>query len=487
MATNLTLRSVKGTPLTVAEGDENFTNLRDTADAKSQATAIGIAATAENLGTFTGTTIADGATVKTALQSLETATETVTATAATKANASALGVAASAADMGTFTGATILDTQTAKQALQALETAFEAEPTATRTLTGKTVNLTSNTLSGTTVQFNAALSDGDFATLAGAETLASKTLSSMNGGALAGLRNRAINGAMRVDQRNAGASQTFTAAAALAYCVDRFYGYCTGANITGQRVALANGQNRYRFTGAASNTAVGFGHRIEATNSLDLAGSTATLSVKLSSSSLTSITWTAYYANTADTFGTLAAPTRTQIATGTFTINSTEATYSTNISVPSAAITGVEIVLTGGALLGTQTLTIGDVQLEVGTAVTPLERIPYGQDFALCQRYYAPVGAGWSGMEESATSFSMAFQYPCIMRTTPTLSLISSSVSTRLPATAADRTITGAAISSPAPTALGAWVLFSNTSGNVAGRFIQDRGGINVVTASAEL
>jgi hypothetical protein len=45
------------------------------------------------------------------------------------------------------------------------------------TLTNKTVNLSSNTLSGTTAQFNTALSDNDFATLAGTETLTNKTLS----------------------------------------------------------------------------------------------------------------------------------------------------------------------------------------------------------------------------------------------------------------------------------------------------------------------
>jgi hypothetical protein len=48
----------------------------------------------------------------------------------------------------------------------------------TQTLTNKTVNLTSNTLSGTIAQFNTALSDGDFATLAGSETLTNKTLTS---------------------------------------------------------------------------------------------------------------------------------------------------------------------------------------------------------------------------------------------------------------------------------------------------------------------
>lgn len=44
------------------------------------------------------------------------------------------------------------------------------------TLTTKTINLTSNTLTGTTAQFNTALSDNDFATLAGVETLTNKTL-----------------------------------------------------------------------------------------------------------------------------------------------------------------------------------------------------------------------------------------------------------------------------------------------------------------------
>jgi hypothetical protein len=45
-----------------------------------------------------------------------------------------------------------------------------------QTLTNKTVALGSNTVSGTTAQFNTALSDNDFATLAGAETLTNKTL-----------------------------------------------------------------------------------------------------------------------------------------------------------------------------------------------------------------------------------------------------------------------------------------------------------------------
>lgn len=43
-------------------------------------------------------------------------------------------------------------------------------------LTTKTIDLASNTVTGTTAQFNTALSDNDFATLAGVETLTNKTL-----------------------------------------------------------------------------------------------------------------------------------------------------------------------------------------------------------------------------------------------------------------------------------------------------------------------
>lgn len=44
------------------------------------------------------------------------------------------------------------------------------------TLTSKTIALGSNTVSGTTAQFNTANTDGDFTTIAGSETLTSKTL-----------------------------------------------------------------------------------------------------------------------------------------------------------------------------------------------------------------------------------------------------------------------------------------------------------------------
>jgi hypothetical protein len=236
-------------------------------------------------------------------------------------------------------------------------------------------------------------------------------------GQVVGTKNRIINGAMAVDQRNAGASQTFTAAAASAYSVDRWYGYCTGANVTGQRVQGATvGQYRYQFTGAASVTGIGFGQRIEQLNSADLAGTTATLSVDLANSLLTTVTWTAYYANTADTFGTLASPTRTQIATGTFTVTSTVTRYRTQISVPATATTGVEIVFSVGAQTS-GTWTIGDVQLERGIGNTPFERRSYGQELALCQRYYSTK----TQQMVAGSSPAVPVTYKVTMRAIPTI------------------------------------------------------------------
>jgi len=48
----------------------------------------------------------------------------------------------------------------------------------TQTLTNKTINLANNTVTGTKAQFNTAISDADFATIAGTETLTNKTLTS---------------------------------------------------------------------------------------------------------------------------------------------------------------------------------------------------------------------------------------------------------------------------------------------------------------------
>lgn len=60
----------------------------------------------------------------------------------------------------------------------ALQSASFASLAGSETLTNKTFNLASNTATGTTAEFNTALSDGSFATLAGTETFTNKTLTS---------------------------------------------------------------------------------------------------------------------------------------------------------------------------------------------------------------------------------------------------------------------------------------------------------------------
>lgn len=262
---------------------------------------------------------------------------------------------------------------------------------------------------------------GNVAIAGGTTVSGSFSASNMSG------QNVIINGAMAVDQRNQGNSQTITAGAALAYTVDRWYAYCTGANVTGQRVA-GSGSNlyAYRFTGATSVTAIGFGQRIEALNSAYMAGTTATLSVELANSLLTSVTWTAYYANTTDTFGTLASPTRTQIATGTFTVNSTLTRYSTQISIPSAATTGIEIVFSVGAQIS-GTWTIDNVQLEPGTVATPFERCNYTDELTKCYRYFVSLNGSNSyqtimtGTLYNTTNGTWVLYLPTQMRSIPSL------------------------------------------------------------------
>jgi hypothetical protein len=61
--------------------------------------------------------------------------------------------------------------------------------------------------------------------------------------------------------------------------------------------------------------------------------------------------------------------------------------YNAQISIPSAATTGLQIVLSVGAQTS-GTWTIGNVQLEPGTVATPYERQIYSDQLAQCQRYF---------------------------------------------------------------------------------------------------
>tara|TARA_Y100001963_G_scaffold157296_1_gene253185 strand:- start:505 stop:1662 length:1158 start_codon:yes stop_codon:yes gene_type:complete len=97
-------------------------------------TLSGVTDASDNLGTFSGSTIADSETIKGALQDVETAVETKLNTSAhTKASLDVdhlitlSGVTDASDNLGTFTGSTIADSETVKGALQDLETELETK------------------------------------------------------------------------------------------------------------------------------------------------------------------------------------------------------------------------------------------------------------------------------------------------------------------------------------------------------------------------
>ena len=89
---------------------------------------LGVENGATDVGNFTGSTIGNTGSVRTALQDVETAIE---ANDAELGNLRQMvGATSSETHLGMFTGATIPDSATAKQALQSLETKVESEATA---------------------------------------------------------------------------------------------------------------------------------------------------------------------------------------------------------------------------------------------------------------------------------------------------------------------------------------------------------------------
>jgi hypothetical protein len=202
-------------------------------------------------------------------------------------------------------------------------------------------------------------------------------------------RNRLINGDMGIDRRHMGSPQSVQQSDSgdNLYRLDRWAVAITGAGITAQQVS-GSGQwkNALQLSGAASNTGFSVYQRIESINTVDLAGSTVTLEIDLASSSLTTITWTAYYPNAQDNWSG-----QTQVATGTFTINGNLSRYSTTITLGTAggktAANGLSIVFSGGGLGASQTFQITGAQLESGTAATTYERIPDDIQLLRCLRY----------------------------------------------------------------------------------------------------
>lgn len=211
-----------------------------------------------------------------------------------------------------------------------------------------------------------------------------------------GFVNRIINGDFGIDQRKESGSATLTAAATVAYNIDRWYAGCSGANITAQR-AVGTGQNQfaYQFTGAASNSGLVFGQRIESVNIADLINQTVTVQVWLSSTSITTVTWKTFFANTTDAWGTKTTSgsgTETQIDTGTLTITSTPTLYTFTTNLGSSANKGIDLEFSCAALTATNTLLVQAAQMEFGATANPFERNSIDIRLQRCQRYFQAAG-----------------------------------------------------------------------------------------------
>jgi hypothetical protein len=204
-----------------------------------------------------------------------------------------------------------------------------------------------------------------------------------------GFKNLIHNGNFSVDQPALG-SQSFVISSTYRNFIDRWI--CTTSNsMTGVIIAgtAGTGASRfnYRLTSGNASGNFQFGQRIESINIGHLAGTAVTLQAKVASSSLTAVTYTISYANSTDTWGTVASPAKTTIVTGTLTVSATLTRQSVTFTLPAQAVNGIEIMFSSSALPSAATMTFADVQLEAGSAATAFETRPYQTELALCQRY----------------------------------------------------------------------------------------------------
>ena len=253
----------------------------------------------------------------------------------------------------------------------------------------------------------------------------------ISGGAgMGSFRNRIINGDMRIDQRNAGASFIVTAGATSTYTLDRWFGWpILGSKFSVQQTSVVPIGQTFKNsvlvtslsgTAALSGYYYGFGQYIEGYNIADLNwgtsyGTPVTVSFWVRSSIAGSYCLqleggAGYTPSYIIQYTVSAADTWQQIVS---TIPPPPNGYTSNF--PSTTAAGLRLWWDlgsgdgtyGGAagvwvaadklrvpgttsLLATYgaTMYLTGVQLEKGTVATPFEFRPYATELALCQRYY---------------------------------------------------------------------------------------------------
>jgi hypothetical protein len=249
------------------------------------------------------------------------------------------------------------------------------------------------------------------------------TASSINGGQIAGFRNRIINGAMRIAQRG-------TSSNAGGYCsLDRWFlnGVGVGCTLSQQTATVAGvSANVMQYAGVAGNTAGNIQQKIESSNSYDLVSKSVTISfyVYQNTGSAYSFQTGLNYANALDNFSTTTA-----ITSNTTSIPNTTWTFVsfTTAALPANAANGLMLqFFNNSPALTSGLFQFAFVQIEQGVIATPFEQRLIGTELMLCQRYFR-LGASAADQYNLAGGGISSFSdfSSNNMRTSPTITYLS--------------------------------------------------------------
>ena len=186
--------------------------------------------------------------------------------------------------------------------------------------------------------------------------------------------------------------------------------------------AFSSTDERITFTGAAGTTAIYFAQRLESRDTNRLKGKTVTLSVELSNSLLTSVIWELFRPTTTDTHGTIASPTQTVVASGTWTVTSTLTRYTATVTLPAEVSNGLEVRFRVAAQTS-GTWVISRPKLEEGSTATAFVCDDYGVELTKCQRYAQLITNGYQTPVAGNVLYFFSFRVPMLL--TPVQTTIS--------------------------------------------------------------